>query len=136
MKGAKRCLVEDCKGVSHQLVECKKLLRGGPINRYIHGLMHQWCIVCLGEAHEWSSWTGAGQPPCLEAVPEVGGCTRCGSWLHKMMACPDQVSPAAAEVTQLVTSASMVGTSQPRPVQMLAQRVETCGREDLIAFWD
>ncbi len=25
---------------------------------------------------------------------------------------------------------------QPRPVQMLAQRVETCGGEDLIAFWD
>jgi hypothetical protein len=53
-----------------------------------------------------------------------------------MVACPDQVSPAAAEVTQLVTSACMVGTSQPRPLQMLAQRVETCSSEDLTAFWD
>jgi hypothetical protein len=34
----KRCLVEDCKGASHQLMECKKFLRVGPINRYVHCL--------------------------------------------------------------------------------------------------
>ncbi len=68
-KGVKRCLVEGCKGASHQLVECEKFLGVGPINRYVHCLMKRWCIVCLGEAHKWSSWTGAGRPPCLEATP-------------------------------------------------------------------
>jgi hypothetical protein len=137
-KGTKRCLVEGCKGASHQLVECKKFLSVGPINRYVHCLKNQWCIVCLGEAHEWSSWTRAGQPPFLEAITEVGGCSKCGSWHHKMVACPDQVSPAAVrvETAQLAASVCVVGTSQPRPVQMQAQKVETCGGEDLIAFWD
>jgi hypothetical protein len=131
-KGVKRCLVKGCKGASHQLVECEKFLGVGPINRYIHCLMKRRCIICLGQAHEWSSWTGAGRPPCLEAAPEIGGCARCGSWHQKMVACPHQVSPAAAERTQLATSACVVGPLRPRPVQMLAQRVETCGGEDFI----
>jgi hypothetical protein len=69
---------EGQQGASHQLVECKKFLSMGQTNRYVHSLKHHWCIVCLGEAPEWSSWTGAGRPPCLEAVPEVEGCTTAG----------------------------------------------------------
>jgi hypothetical protein len=43
---------------------------------------------------------------------------------------------AAREAAQSATSACVVGASQPRPVQMLALRVETCGGKDLITFWD
>jgi hypothetical protein len=48
------------QGGFHQLVESKKFLSVGLINRYLHCFKHRWCVMCLNEAHEWSNWTGAG----------------------------------------------------------------------------
>ncbi len=45
-KGAKKCLVEGCKGAPHQLVECEKFLDVGPINQ-VSALPDEAVVHCL-----------------------------------------------------------------------------------------
>jgi hypothetical protein len=133
-----------CKKAAHALEDSPMFTRTclGPSTRHVAYQKHKWCVVCLSSRHEAKPpRVPAGRMPCL---PKMAGfsafkcCTHCGACHHKLLSCTDQATAAkmAKEPMMMAASTCVVGTSQPRPVQMLAQKIETSTGEELITFWD
>jgi hypothetical protein len=127
---------EGCERVGRQ----PGVYRLGPSTRYVACQKHKWRIVCLSARHKAEPpQVPAGRPPRLHKMAGISAfkcCTHC--WHDKLLSCTDQATAAkmAKEPMMMAASTCVVGTSQPRPVQMLAQKIETSTGEELITFWD